>query len=115
MKVILTAALIALVSLAARPAAASSQDPERATPSSTKAKHLAARPLVHYLAATLQLSTSQTLAVQQALKVNPLQLRTPEQIAERLQPVLTTAEFDRFKELTNNVTTYEFLNSLATR
>ena len=61
-----------------------------------------ASPLVRYLAATLQLSQARTVAVQQTLQKHERLARTPELLAERLRPVLTASEYERFERLRDN-------------
>lgn len=107
MKIFTTAILLGFSSLASHPAAASLPVAAHATPTPVPSQ------LVHYLVATLQLSTTQTAAVQQALKASPLKVRTPEQITDCLRPVLSPDELSRLIALTNDVQSYEYLNYLA--
>lgn len=72
-----------------------------------------ARPLARYLTATLHLRRHKARQVQRAIRRNPLALNTPEQVAERLRPVLTAAQYERYTTLQNNVTSYEMLHRLT--
>lgn len=72
-----------------------------------------ARPLARYLTATLHLRRHKARQVQRAVRRNPLQLTTPEQIAQRLRPVLTDAQYEQFVALQDNVASYEMLNRLT--
>jgi hypothetical protein len=76
---------------------------------------LKASPLVRYLAATLQLSQSQAVAVQQAVQHHERLTRTPGQLAERLHPVLSAREYERFERLYDNASTAASLHELAQR
>ena len=107
MKSFITALLLGFISLVGRPATAALVVPAYATPTPVPSQ------LVHYLVAALQLSGAQTAAVQQALKANPLRVRTPEQITDCLRPVLSPDELSRLIALTNDVQSYEYLNYLA--
>ena len=109
MKVFTTVFLFGCMALLGSPVAASLPVAAHATPTPVPSQ------LVHYLAATLKLSTTQTAAVQQALKANPLKVRTPEQITDCLRTVLSPDELSRLIALTNDVQTYEYLNYLARR
>ena len=115
MKTTLTTTFLLVLALSQRPALASSRDPERPTPSVgvLAGGGIGASPLVRYLAATLQLSQEQTVAVQQAVQKHPV--RTPELLAKRLQTVLTPGEFERFVQLRDNAATADDLRGLALR
>ncbi|NML65212.1 hypothetical protein HHL22_08355 [Hymenobacter sp. RP-2-7] len=73
----------------------------------------APRPLVRYLAATLHLRPGQTRQVQLAVRRAPLALRTPEQVAERLRPVLSATQFERYSQLQGDAASYALLHHLA--
>ena len=107
MKVFTAALLLGFMSLLASPVAIGSPVVMRVTPTPIPSQ------LVHYLAATLKLSTTQTAAVQQALKANPLKVRTPEQITDCLRTVLSPEELSRLIALTNDMQSYEYLNYLV--
>jgi hypothetical protein len=96
-------------------AQASSRDPERPTPSvgMLAGGGIGASPLVRYLAATLQLSAAQTVAVQEAVQKHQRLTRTPELLAQRLRTVLTDSEFERFEQLHNNADSAANLRELA--
>lgn len=74
-----------------------------------------ASPLVRYLAATLQLPQSQAVAVQQAVQNHERLTRTPEQLAERLRPVLSAREYERFERLYDNASAAASLRGLTQR
>ncbi len=74
-----------------------------------------ASPLVRYLAATLQLSQSQAVAVQQAVQKHERLVRTPELLAERLRPVLSPREYERFERLYDNPNAAASLHELTQR
>lgn len=116
MKAFFTASFLFLAVLLTAPTRAFAQDVERPTPSLRLAGgELSARPLVRYLAATLQLSHAQTETVQQALRTRPLEVRTPEQVSQRLQAVLTLDQYDQLLQLQADADTYKCLRCLATR
>lgn len=117
MKTVLTSSFLIVLALSQQPARASSRDPERPTPSVgvLAGGGLGASPLVRYLAATLQLSQSQTVAVQQAVQKHQRLTRTPELLAQRLRTVLTDSEFARFEQLHNNADSAANLRELAVR
>jgi hypothetical protein len=117
MKATLTTTFLLLLALCQRPALASSNDPERPTPSVgiLAGGGIGASPLVRYLAATLQLSQEQTVAVQNAVQKHQRQVRTPELLAERLRTVLTPSEFERFEQLRSKATSAQDLRGLAAR
>ena len=117
MKTILTSSFLIVLACSHLVARASSNDPERPTPSvgTLAGGGIKASPLVRYLAATLQLSQTQTLAVQEAVQKHPRQARTPELLAQRLRTVLTTSEFERFEQLHNNADSATSLRELALR
>lgn len=103
MKVLLTLCLLAITlgSALAAPAAA------------TSSARTTVRPLVRYLTATLHLHRRKARQVQRAVLHDPLAVRTPEQVAERLRPVLTAAQFESYTTLQSNVSSYELLHRLA--
>lgn len=82
-----------------------------AAPAATS--HATVRPLVRYLTATLHLRRHKARQVQRAVLRNPLEVTTPEQVADRLRPVLSDAQYERYTVLQNNVASYEMLNRLA--
>ncbi|MGI4834190.1 MAG: hypothetical protein ACRYFK_12090 [Janthinobacterium lividum] len=82
-----------------------------AAPHSTS--HATVRPLVRYLTATLHLRPRAARRVQRAVLHAPLALRTPEQVAERLRPVLSADQFEHYGHLQNDVVAYEQLQRLA--
>lgn len=90
-----------------------SLSPVLAAPAS--AAHSATRPLVRYLTATLHLHRHKARQVARAMQRNPLSLTTPEQIRERLRPVLNASQFERYTILQDNVVSYEMLNRLTTQ
>lgn len=73
------------------------------------------RPLERYLTATLHLRRHQARQVARAVRHNPLELNTPEQVADRLRPVLTAAQYERYADLQNNHAAYQMLQRLATQ
>lgn len=73
----------------------------------------ATRPLVRYLTATLHLRRHKARLVARAMQRNPLGLTCPEQIGERLRPVLSAAQFEHYTILRDNVASYEMLNRLT--
>lgn len=116
MKAFFTTSFLFLAILLTAPTQAFAQDVERPTPSLRLAGgDLSARPLVRYLAAALQLSQQQTETVQQALRTRPLQVRTPEQVSQRLQAVLTLDQYDQLLRLQADAATYSNLRCLAMR
>lgn len=117
MKIVLTSSFLVALTLSQQVVLASSRDPERATPSvgMLAGGGIGASPLVRYLAATLQLSPAQTVAVQQAVQKHQRLTRTPELLAERLRTVLTEDEFERFEKLHNNADSAASLRELAVR
>lgn len=100
MKVLLPTCLLALTlsSVSAAPATSA---------------HVTVRPLVRYLTATLHLHRHKARLVQRAVLHNPLALSTPEQVGERLRPVLSAAQFEQYWALQNEVSSYEMLSRLA--
>ncbi|MDO7886661.1 hypothetical protein [Hymenobacter cheonanensis] len=117
MKTVLTSSFLALLVLSQQPARASSRDPERPTPSVgvLAGGGIGASPLVRYLAASLQLSPSQTIAVQQAVQKHQRLTRTPELLAQRLRTVLTESEYERFEQLHDDASAAASLRELAMR
>ena len=117
MKTILTPIFLLLLVCSQLPAQASSNDPERPTPSvgALAGGGIGASPLVRYLAATLQLSQSQTLAVQAAVQKHQRLTRTPELLAQRLRTVLTASEYERFEQLHNEAGSAANLRELSLR
>jgi hypothetical protein len=104
--ILLFTTLIAQPALACQPTA---------EPTTTSTTHIAARPLMRYLVATLRLPKARARAVQKALQAHPLSMRTPEQIAERLHDVLLPQEYFQFRVLSANAVTYENLRALSAR
>lgn len=101
MKTLLTLGLLTLTlgsALAAPTAAAASQT---------------SRPLVRYLTATLHLRRHKARQVERAVLRNPLDLSTPEQVADRLRPVLTASQYEQYADLQNNGAAYQMLQRLA--
>jgi len=117
MKTVFTSALLLTLALGQRPALAASNDPERPTPSvgQLAGGGIGASPLVRYLAATLQLSTERTLAVQSVVQKHPRLVRTPELLSQQLASVLSTEEYERFQQLRDNATTADDLRVVARR
>jgi hypothetical protein len=117
MKTVLTSSFLFVLAFSQLPAQASSHDPERPTPSvgMLAGGGIGASPLVRYLAATLQLSQAQTVAVQQAVQKHQRLTRTPELLAQRLRTVLTDSEFARFEQLHNDADAAASLRELAVR
>ena len=116
MKAFFTTGLLFLAILLTAPTRVAAQDVERPTPSLSIANgNLSARPLVRYLAARLQLTHEQTHEVQHALRVRPLQVRTPEQISQRLQAVLTPDQYSQLLAIQADADTYKNLRALAVR
>ncbi|HET9502645.1 MAG TPA: hypothetical protein VFO93_03840 [Hymenobacter sp.] len=74
-----------------------------------------ARPLVRYLTATLRLTPAQAVAVQQALRTEVPRPLVPEQLAQRLEPVLSPEAQERLHALQTNVDSYRTLYYLAAR
>lgn len=74
-----------------------------------------ASPLVRYLAATLRLSQAQAVAVQQAVQKHERLVRTPQALAERLRPILTPREYERFERLYDNASAAASLRELTQR
>jgi hypothetical protein len=68
---------------------------------------------VRYLSAALHLRPGQVHLVQLAVRRAPLTLQTPEQVAERLRPVLSATQFAQYADLQNNSTAYQMLQRLA--
>jgi len=100
MKALLTTSFLMCATLwGLSPAQASSRDPERAIPSvGVLASHrLGARPLARYLATSLELAPARAAALRQAMHQRAT--RTPGQLAECLQQVLTPAEFAQLLQL----------------
>ncbi len=117
MKSLLTPAICLLaISLYSKPVAAQNIDIERATPSLgiIAGSGISASPLVRYLAATLQLSQEQTVAVQEAVQKHQRLARTPAMLTECLQKVLPTQEFGRYLALQDDAAASKNLRSLAT-
>ncbi|QKG53070.1 hypothetical protein [Hymenobacter sp. BRD67] len=117
MKALFTTTFLIGLSLSLHPALASSHDPERPTPSvgMLEGGGIGARPLVRYLAATLQLSRAQTAAVQHAVQSHQLQTRSLQQLALCLEQVLTPAEYEQYLQLQDDAATYKSLRVLALR
>ena len=120
MKSVLTPAICLFVlGLSAKPAAAQRFDfeAERPTPSIgvIAGGGIQASPLVRYLAATLQLSQEQTLAVQQAVQKHQRRTRTPALLTECLEKVLPTPEFNRYLALQRDAVAAKNLRVLAVR
>lgn len=117
MKTVLTTSFLLMLACCQLSAQASSHDPERPTPSVgvLAGGGIGASPLVRYLAATLQLSQPQTLAVQAAVQKHQRQTRTPELLAQRLRTVLTASEYERFEQLHDNAASAASLRELALR
>ncbi|QKG57060.1 hypothetical protein GKZ68_10735 [Hymenobacter sp. BRD128] len=117
MKASLTTIFLLALVLSQRPALASSNDPERPTPSvgMLAGGGIGASPLVRYLAATLQLSPERTVAVQKAVQNHRRLTRTPELLADRLSQVLTPSEFERFQQLRDDATIADDLRVVARR
>lgn len=116
MKSLLTPAICLLaIGLSSKPVAAQTIDVERATPSLgvVAGGGINASPLVRYLAATLQLSQEQTVAVQQAVQKHQRLTRTPALLSECLQKVLPAQEFDRYLALQDDADASKNLRSLA--
>ena len=74
-----------------------------------------ARPLVRYLTATLRLTPAQAVAVQQALRTETPRPLAPEQLTQRLEPVLSPEAQERLHALQTNVDSYRTLYYLAAR
>lgn len=74
-----------------------------------------ARPLVRYLTATLRLTPAQVVAVQQVLRTEAPRPLVPEQLAQRLEPVLGPEAQERLHALQTNVNSYRALYYLAAR
>jgi hypothetical protein len=86
----------------------------QAPPAATVARP-GARPLVRYLTATLRLTPAQVAAVQQALRAETPRPLVPEQLAQRLEPVLSLEAQERLHALQTNVDSYRTLYYLAAR
>jgi hypothetical protein len=71
------------------------------------------RPLTRYLTATLHLRRHKARQVERAVQRNPLELSTPEQVADRLRPVLTATQYEQYADLQNNHAAYQMLQRLA--
>jgi len=108
MKLMLTLGLLA-ATLGLAPLASATTYTDPAAPAAP------ARPLVRYLTATLHLHRRAARRVQLAVLRAPLALHTPEQVAERLRPVLSAAQFKRYSQLQEDVASYEQLHRLATQ
>ena len=117
MKTVLTPIFLLLLVCSQQSVQASSRDPERPTPSvgTLAGGGIKASPLVRYLAATLQLSPAQTLAVQASVQKHQRLTRTPELLAERLRTVLTPSEYARFEQLHADAGSAASLRELALR
>ncbi|GAA4507081.1 hypothetical protein GCM10023172_37080 [Hymenobacter ginsengisoli] len=117
MKTSLTSLFLLTLVLSQRPALASSNDPERPTPSVgvLAGSGIGASPLVRYLAATLQLSPERTRVVQQAVQKHQRLTRTPELLTQCLFKVLTPSEFEQFQQLRENAATASDLRMVAQR
>ena len=116
MKSFLTSAICLLaIGLSSNKVAAQNIDVERATPSLgvIAGAGIKATPLVRYLAATLQLSQEQTIAVQEAVQKHQRLTRTPALLTQCLQKVLPTQEFDRYLALQDDADASKNLRSLA--
>lgn len=74
-----------------------------------------ARPLVRYLTATLRLTPAQVAAVQQVLRTEVPRPLVPEQLTQRLEPVLSPEAQERLHALQTNVDSYRTLYYLAAR
>ncbi|MGI4741949.1 MAG: hypothetical protein ACRYG7_42840 [Janthinobacterium lividum] len=116
MKSLLTTS-ICLLTLGLFSTPASAQDIERPAPSIgvIAGGGIGASPLVRYLAATLQLSQDQTIAVQEAVQKHQRLTRTPALLAECLQKVLPTPEYDRYLALQEDANASKDLRALVTR
>lgn len=116
MKALLTASIFSLAICLFAPNRALAQDVTRPTPSVGLAGgNLSAGPLVRYLAASLQLTHQEAEMVQRALRTRPLEVRTPEQVSQRLQAVLTLDQYDQLLQLQADASTYKSLRCLAMR
>ncbi len=116
MKSLLTTVICLLtIGLSSNQVAAQNIDLERAAPSlgTIAGGGIKASPLVRYLAATLQLSQQQTLAVQEAVQKHQRLTRTPSRLTECLQKVLPAQEFDRYLALQDDADASKNLRSLA--
>ncbi|TDN38172.1 hypothetical protein E4631_06660 [Hymenobacter sp. UV11] len=116
MKSFLTSAIFLLaIGLSTKPVAAQNIDLERAVPSLgvIAGNGISASPLVRYLAATLQLSQEQTVAVQEAVQKHQRLTRTPALLTDCLQKVLPSQEFGRYLALQDNADAFQNLRSLA--
>jgi len=82
---------------------------------SAVAARAGARPLVRYLTATLRLTPAQVVAVQQALRTETPRPLAPEQLTQRLEPVLSPEAQERLHTLQTNVDSYRTLSYLAAR
>ena len=118
MKALLTTVICLLtIGLSSNQVAAQNIDLERAAPSlgTIAGGGINASPLVRYLAAALQLSQQQTLAVQEAVQKHQRLTRTPSRLTECLQKVLPTQEFDRYLALQDDADASKNLRSLASQ
>lgn len=116
MKSLLTSAICLLaIGLSSNSVAAQTIDAERATPSLgvIAGGGIKATPLVRYLAATLQLSQEQAMAVQEAVQKHQRLTRTPALLTQCLQKVLPAQEFDRYLALQDDADASKNLRSLA--
>lgn len=116
MKSLLTPAFFLLaIGLSTKPVAAQNSDVVRPVPSIgvIAGGGINASPLVRYLAATLQLTQEQTLAVQEAVQKHQRLTRTPALLGECLQKVLPAQEFDRYLALQEDAAAFKNLRSLA--
>lgn len=114
MKSLLTTA-ICLLAIGLSSNTVSAQDIERPTPSIglIAGSGIGASPLVRYLAATLQLSQEQTIAVKEAVQTHRRLARTSASLTECLQKVLPAEEFDRYLALHDDAAAAKSLRSLA--
>lgn len=83
--------------------------------SAASAASVSSRPLARYLTATLHLRRHKARQVERAVRRNPLELSTPEQVADRLRPVLTATQYEQYADLQNNHAAYQMLQRLATQ
>ena len=118
MNATLTASLLLGLALPGlHPTAAAAQDLEQSAPSlgTVAGGGIGACPLVRYLAATLQLSATEAVAVQQVVQKHQRRTRTPEQLAQCLQPVLPADKFDQLRDLQANALASKSLRYLVAR
>lgn len=108
---------LCLLTLGLSAGSISAQDIERPAPSigTIAGGGIGASPLVRYLAATLQLTQEQTIAVQSAVQKHQRQTRTPALLAECLQKVLPAQEFDRYLALQDDAAAATSLRTLVMR